>query len=165
MDITEACDRAEIRILMDRYALACDSCDWDAFRQLFTADSVLDYTEFGGGRTGLEDAVAWLSNGLSKYAGLAHNMTTHYAEISGDTARAITYFIAYHTTVDPAGGEAMMVNGGFYKDRLVKQPDGWRIRERVDECTWIATPLPPRLTPPPAWYGTMNHHQPRLPAS
>ncbi len=50
MEIGEVCDRAEIRQLMDRYAVACDTGDWDAFRQLFTADCVLDYTEFGGGR-------------------------------------------------------------------------------------------------------------------
>jgi 3-phenylpropionate/cinnamic acid dioxygenase small subunit len=163
MDITEACDRAEIRTLMDRYALACDGGDWKAFRELFTADSVLDYTEFGGGRMDLEGAVAWLSNGLSKYAGLHHNMTTHYCEISGNTAQAITYFLAYHTWIDETGGESMFYNGGFYKDRLVKQPGGWRISERVDLGTWIPAPLPARLNPPPAWYGTMNHHQPRLP--
>jgi len=163
MDIAEVCDRAEIRRLMDRYAVACDTGDWGAFRELFTADCILDYTEFGGGRGGLESTVAWLSSGLSRYAGLHHNMTTHHCEISGQTARAVTYFIAYHTTVDADGGEAMMVLGGFYKDRLVKQADGWRISERADLATWIGTPLPPRLSPPPPWYGTMNHHQPVLP--
>ncbi len=162
MEVSEACDRAEIRLLMDRYALACDSGDWKAFRELFTADCVCDYTEFGGARADLETTVAWLSNGLSRYAGLQHNMTTHYAQISGQTARAVTYFIAYHTTVSPAGGEDMMVLGGFYQDRLVKQDDGWRISERADVATWIGTPIPPRLDPPPPWYGTMNHHKPVL---
>jgi hypothetical protein len=84
--------------------------------------------------------------------------------MNGRTARAVTYFIAYHTTVDADGGEAMMVLGGFYKDQLVKQADGWRISERADLATWIGTPLPPRLSPPPAWYGTMNHHRATLPS-
>jgi hypothetical protein len=167
MDIAEVCDRAEIRLLMDRYALAVDNCDWTAFRQLFTADCVCDYTEFDGPLGDLETTVAWLSKGLSRYAGLQHNMTTHYAEISGQTARAVTYFIAYHTTPDDSAredraSEAMMVNGGWYYDRLVKQPDGWRISNRVDVATWIGLPLPPRLDPPPPWYGTMNHHKPVL---
>lgn len=165
MNIAEVCDRAEIRLLMDRYAVACDTCDWDAFRELFTADCVLDYTEFGGGRGDLESTVAWLSSGLSRYAGLHHNMTTHHCALSGQMARAVTYFIAYHTTVDADGGEAMMVLGGFYKDRLVKQADSWRISERADLATWIGAPLPPRLSPPPPWYGTMNHHRPTLPES
>ena len=65
MEVSEVCDRAEIRLLMDRYALACDSGDWKAFRELFTADCVCDYTEFGGSRADLETTVAWLSNGLS----------------------------------------------------------------------------------------------------
>jgi hypothetical protein len=161
MDIDEVCDRIEIRTLMDRYALACDSGDWETFRQLFTADSVLDYTEFGGGRGDLESTVSWLSSGLSKYAGLHHNMTTHYCELSGQTAKSITYFIAYHTSIE-GRGEAMMELGGFYKDRLVRQPDGWRISERVDLAMWLRTPLPERLNPPPAWFGTMNHHRPRV---
>lgn len=164
MDIDEVCDRAEIRLLMDRYAVACDTCDWDAFRELFTPDCVLDYSEFGGGRGNLEGAVAFLSAGLPQYAGLHHNMTTHYCEITGRTARAVTYFIAFHTRVDPGGGENMMWLGGFYKDRLVKGPDGWRISERADVSTWLGTPIPPRLDPPPPWYGTMNHHRAHLPA-
>lgn len=163
MDIGEVCDRAEIRLLMDRYAVACDTGDWEAFRTLFTADCVLDYTEFGGGKGDLESTVAWLSSGLARYAGLHHNMTTHYCEISGRSARAVTYFLAYQTTLDGHGGEDMMALGGFYKDRLVKQADGWRICERADVSTWIGTPLPPRLSPPPPWYGTMNHHRPALP--
>lgn len=161
MNIEEACDRTEIRALMDRYALACDSCDWDAFRELFTADCVLDYTEFGGHRGDLESTVSWLSAGLSKYAGLHHNMTTHHCELNGQTAKSITYFIAHHTWVE-GDGEAMMELGGFYKDRLVKQPDGWRISERVDLGMWLRTPLPERLNPPPTWYGTMNHHPTRI---
>ncbi len=161
MDIGEVCDRADIRWLMDRYALACDSCDWDAFRELFTADCVLDYTEFGGGRGDLESTISWSSFGLSEYAGLQHSTTSHYCELSGQTAKAITYFLAYHTSVDAADGEAMMAVGGFYQDRLVKQSDGWRIRERADLVTWLGTPVPERLTPPPLWYGMINRHLPR----
>lgn len=161
MNIEEVCARTEIRALMDRYALACDSGDWDAFRGLFTADCVLDYTEFGGGRGNLEDTVTWLSAGLSRYAGLQHNITTHHCELNGRTAKAITYFIAQHTWVE-GDGEAMMELGGFYKDRLVEQPEGWRISERVDLGMWLRTPLPERLNPPPKWYGTMNHHPARL---
>jgi hypothetical protein len=147
---------------MDRYAVACDGLDWDAFRTLFTADAVLDYTEFGGGRGDLESTVAWLSNGLSTYAGLHHNMTTHHSEVDGSRAKAITYFLAYHTKVD-GSEESMMELGGFYQDRLVKGPDGWRISERVDLGMWLRSPIPERLKPAPAWYATMNHHPARLP--
>lgn len=151
----------EIRGLMDRYAVACDSLDWVAFRQLFTADCVLDYAEFGGHRGDLETTVAWLSKGLARYAGLHHNMTTHHCELNGSTAKAITYFLAYHTTIED-GEETMMELGGFYKDRLVKQADGWRICERADLGMWLRSPIPERLKPPPQWYGTMNHHRARL---
>lgn len=159
MDVAELCDRAEIRMLMDRYALACDTLDWDALRELFTEDCVIDYSEFGGGRGNLESTVAWLNAGLSRYAGLHHNMTTHHCEIDGTTARAITYWLAYQTRVDGAGGETVMHLGGFYRDRLLKTPEGWRIIERVDVGTWLPDPLPARLDPPPSWYGTNEHHR------
>ena len=162
MDIQEISDRLEIRDLMDRYGFACDGRDWEMYRRLFTADCVIDYTEFGGHRADLETTVAWLSAGNAKWAGLHHNMTNHHCEIRGDAAKAITYFICYQTAIDGAGGESMLEVGGFYKDRLVRQPDGWRISERIDLGTWIRPPLPARLDPPPKWYGTMNHHAPTL---
>src|SRR5579864_679254 len=104
MDINEISDRMEIRQLMDRYAIACDTCDWEMYRALFSIDCVIDYTEFGGPRADLETTVAWLSKGLPKWAGLHHNMTTHYCEIKGSTAKAVTYFVAYHASIDSDGG-------------------------------------------------------------
>jgi hypothetical protein len=160
MDLREIADRLEIREVMDRYALACDGKNWDMYRDLYTADAVIDYTEFGGGRGGIDSTIEWLSAGLGPFAGLHHNLTTHYCELDGDTAKTITYWLAYQTLVDEAGGEFIMECGGFYKDRLVRQ-DRWRISERVDLGTWIKSPWPEGLVPP-AWYGTMNHHEPWL---
>jgi|KBSSwiStaDraftv2_1062776.scaffolds.fasta_scaffold2160725_1 hypothetical protein len=157
MDLQEVSDRLEIRQLMDRYALACDTCDWGLYRSVYTADAIIDYTEFGGPRAGLDLTVEWLGAGLSTYAGLHHNLTTHTCEIEDDTAKAITYWIAYHTRLDGEGGESMMELGGFYKDRLVRQ-DRWRIAERVDLATWLKAPLPDGREAP-AWYGTMDHHK------
>jgi hypothetical protein len=88
-------------------------------------------------------------------------MTTHHCDITGDTARAVTYFIAYHTSID-GDGEAIMEVGGFYRDRLVRTLLGWRIAERVDLGTWLRTPIIGRLKAPPKWYGTMDHHRPTL---
>ncbi len=160
MDVQELADRLAIRELMDRYALACDGHDWRMYRDLFAPDAVIDYSEFGGSRADLDTTIEWLSAGLGRYAGLHHNMTTHHCEITGDTARAITYFIAYQTLVEPSGEEFVMEVGGFYKDRLART-DRWRITERIDVGTWLKKPWPERL-PLPAWYGTMDHHQPTL---
>jgi hypothetical protein len=146
---------------MDTYAVACDSCDLDLLRTVFTPDAVLDYAEFGGARTDVDSAIGWLSQGLPRYAGLHHNITTHYCVVEGDTARAVSYWIAFHTTVD-GPGETMMQLGGYYKDRLVRTAAGWRISERADLGNWLMTPLPVRMTAPPAWYGTMDHHRPTL---
>ncbi|MGD9792302.1 MAG: nuclear transport factor 2 family protein [Acidimicrobiia bacterium] len=160
MDLREISDRLEIRELMDRYAMACDSKNWDAYRTIYAPDAIIDYTEFGGGRGGIDTTLEWLSAGLGPFAGLHHNLTTHYCEIDGDTAKAITYWLAYQTLPDGSGGEFIMECGGYYKDRLVRT-DRWLISERVDVGTWVRAPFPEGFTPP-SWYGTMNHHLPTL---
>jgi hypothetical protein len=35
----------------------------------------------------------------------------------------------------------------------------------AEVCDRAEIRLPPRLSPPPPWYGTMNHHRPTLPES
>jgi hypothetical protein len=161
MDIQEVGDRLAIRELMDRYGMACDSRDWNMYRSLFTANAVIDYSEFGGGRGGLDSTLEWLNAGLAPFIGLHHNMTNHICEISGSTAKAITYFIAYQSLPNDAGGEFIMEVGGFYKDRLVKARGRWLISERNDLGMWLKAPWPEALKPP-IWYGTRNHHTPTL---
>lgn len=161
MSESEARDRVEIRSMMDSYAIAVDLDDWDLLRTLFTGDSLIDYTDVGGPRGDLETLIAWLGRGSTRYAARHANMTTHHCQIDGDTAKAVTYFLAFRTTIDGAG-EALMGLGGFFRDRLVKTSEGWRISERQDVFVWLPSPLPERLNPPPNWYGTLNHHRPTL---
>ncbi len=153
-------DRVEIRTLMDRYGIAVDSEDWALFRTLFTPDCVFDYRELSGPKGDLDTIVAWLSAGSARYAGRHANMTTHHCEITGPTAKAVTYFISYRTTVD-GEEESLMTVGGMFKDRLVNTADGWRISERCDLMSWLPSPLPQRLKRP-SWYATMDHHRPTL---
>ena len=157
MDVSEAADRVEIRDLMDRYAVGVDNCDWDLYRSAFTTDAIIDYTEFGGARAGLDATVEWLDIGLRTLTRRHHNLTTHLCEIKGDAARAITYWVFYQTVLDGSGGEFTFEAGGFYRDRLVRQ-DRWRISERVDLATWMKAPWPEGMTPP-AWYGTTTRHE------
>jgi len=158
MDQQEISDRLEINELMYRYGLAVDRQDMDLYRGLFTADAVIDYTDSGGMRTGVDATIEWLAKGLAHFAGLHHNMTNHVVEIEGATAKSCTYFLAFHATPE-AGGENVITMGGFYQDRLARTPNGWRIAERIELGVWIDDAFAKRgltLT----WYGTSRHHLP-----
>jgi hypothetical protein len=156
-------DRIAISDVTVRYGMAVDGRDWDAYRAVFTPDAHIDYTDSGGIAGPLDEIVPWLAAALEPFAGLHHNMTNHLAEVDGDSARACTYFLAYHTIPDGAGRELVLAVGGHYRDRLVRTAEaGWRIAERVELSTWLDGPYPEGV-PMPSWYGTLAHPRPQLP--
>jgi hypothetical protein len=60
-------------------------------------------------------------------------------DIDGDSARAETYFTAYHREHDPATGSArprMVVYGGRYLDELARRDGRWGIVARVVAHDW-----------------------------
>jgi hypothetical protein len=153
--------RLAIRELIDRYAMAVDGRNWELYRTVFTPDATIDYTDSGGMRADLETTVKWLDEVLGIFAGLQHNMTNHVVELDGDRARACTYYVAHHTLVE-GDGESLLTMGGFYRDRLVRSGEGWRISERVELGEWMQGPYPDGVARPP-WYGGPGHHRPSLP--
>ena len=156
-------DRIEIQDLMVRYAMAVDGRDWDLYRSVFTSDAVIDYTGSGAICAPVDEMVPWLASAFTPFAGLHHNMTSHYAEVDGATARACTYYVAYHTVPDGSGGETMLQGGGHYRDRLVRTSAGWRIAHRVELGTWSDGPYPEGVSRA-ARYGTTDHPRPELPS-
>jgi 3-phenylpropionate/cinnamic acid dioxygenase small subunit len=154
-------DQLAIHEVMYRYGMAVDRRDWDLYRQVFTDDASIDYSESGGPRSDLEAAVTWLAEVLEPFAGLHHNMTNHVVELEGDAARSCTYYLAVHSLADGRGAETVLVVGGFYQDRLRRTASGWRIAERVERMVWTDGPYP-EGAPRPEWYGTKHHPLPCL---
>jgi 3-phenylpropionate/cinnamic acid dioxygenase small subunit len=160
-ETTTIADRLAIQEVMFRYGMAIDRRDWNLYRQVFTDDAIIDYSDSSGARTDLEGAVKWLAEVLEPFAALQHNMTNHVVEVEGDTARSCTYFLAFHMMADGNGAETVLTVGGFYQDRLRRVAPGWRIAERVELSAWMDGPYPEGV-PRPGWYGTNNHHVPAL---
>jgi hypothetical protein len=154
-------DRVAIREVASRYGMAVDGRDWDLYRQVFTDDAVIDYTDSGGPRTDLESTVKWLDEVLAPFAALQHNMTNQVVELDGDRARSCTYYIAHHIMLAGPGVESRFTMGGMYKDLLRRTGDGWRINERVEEGVWLDGEYPAGA-PRPSWYGSNDHPRPGL---
>jgi hypothetical protein len=144
-----AADLAEIRSLADRYAIAMDQIDLDAFPELFVPEGALVVlapgraepmgTFQGPGPDGV-GLVARLMEGL--YRDTSHNITTHHVIVDGDEARGWTYTLAYHVVAGDDGG-VLETLGVKYEDHFVRTSAGWRFHTRRATRLWSQiTPTP-----------------------
>lgn len=144
MDAQTLVDRAEISDLLEEYAHAIDTRDFDRVASVFTQDAVLDYTSSGGPRGTRDELVEWLRAALPAVALTQHLLTNRRIRVEGDTATAGTELFN-PLLFDGEEGTQLLLLGGSYSDRLVRTVDGWRIVERVHTTTWTAGPWPAQL--------------------
>jgi 3-phenylpropionate/cinnamic acid dioxygenase small subunit len=137
LSLQEISDRLEIQDLLVRYSHAVDSRDWDAFEEVFSADAVIDYTEMGGPRGGVKETRAFLESAMPMFSSFQHMIANTVLELDGDTARART--ICHNPMVlDRGEGQThVFFCGLWYRDVLVRTPEGWRIKDRYEERSYF----------------------------
>ena len=136
LSLQEMSDRLEIQDLLTAYCHAIDLRDWDALDNVFTADAFIDYTQAGGERGALPQIKAYLDRAMKQFSGFQHMVSTMKLELDGDAAKAKT--ILFNPMITEHGGsQHVFFVGLWYCDRLVRTAEGWRIRERVEECPWF----------------------------
>jgi hypothetical protein len=145
-------DRAEIRSLAERYAIAMDQVDLDVFPQIFVPEGSL--VVLAGGREKPlgtfrgpgPDGVGLIAVLMSKlYRDTLHNITTHHVTIDGDEARGWTYTLAYHVVAGD-DGDKLETLGVRYEEHVVRTSEGWRFHTRWATRLWsqvTATPIEP----------------------
>ena len=85
-------DELEIVALLNRYARAVDSKDWELYRSVFTDDAHIDYSTdvFTGS---LDGAIQFFSRDFSALVSMSmHYITNVEATIDGDTAEVRAMF-------------------------------------------------------------------------
>src|SRR5690242_16982145 len=87
----EISDRILIQDVLVRYCYAVDDRNWDAYRNLFTADAVIDDTKTGGIKSNVEDHISYMKKALSKILLSQHAISTILIEITEDTAKVRTH--------------------------------------------------------------------------
>ena len=149
METTQSGDLAEIRRLVDGYAIAMDEADIEAFSDLFLPDGALVVYApgavdpmgvfHGPGPDGV-GLVAILMRDL--YRATLHHITTHRATVTGDQATGVTYCLAYHMVDGPDGGQLETL-GVRYDEAFVRTETGWRMGVRRATRLWSqSTPTP-----------------------
>jgi ketosteroid isomerase-like protein len=145
LTLQEISDRLEIQDVLALYSHAIDRHDWPALDAVFTPDAVIDYTEFGGPRAALPEIKTFLQKVLPMHAGHYHLVATSLITVEGDAAEARS--VCHNPMVLDRGDGRTHVYfcGLWYHDRLIRTPDGWRIRERREEKCFLWDPeAPPR---------------------
>ena len=151
--LQELSDRLEIQDLMVAYSYAIDHRQWDDLDDVFTPDAIIDYSQAGGFRGGLEETKEFLRQAMPQFAAFQHNIATSQVILDGDTATGRT--ICHNPMVFDNGVDTPHVwfYGLWYVDKFVRTPKGWRIAERYEEFSWAHNlpegfPLPPGLKRP-----------------
>jgi hypothetical protein len=136
LSLQEISDRFEIQELLVRYCYAVDDRDWDSYRKIFTPDAVIDDTVTGGVRSGVEEHIAYMKKALSKILISQHAISTTLIDIKGDDASVRTH-CSCPMVVDLGNGKTQVFfQGLWYRNKIVRTPDGWKIKELIEEGYW-----------------------------
>lgn len=151
MDLREISDRLEIQDLFARYSFAIDDRNWDALDQIFTPDARIDYTETGGASGSVAEMKRWLASALERFPRYQHMVATTELRLNGDqaTSRTILFNPMVYRGADEE--EQTFFIGLWYRDKLVRTADGWRIAERHETFSWSYNA--PAMPPVPALPG------------
>lgn len=137
MDIQRVGDELEIRALLNRYARAVDTKDWELYRSVFTDDAHIDYSS-AGAAAGTRDEVAdWLAAGFGAIPWTMHYITNIDSDVHGDTA---TVRAMFYNPMQLPGMPETSCCGGYYHHELVRTPDGWRSRSLREDNIWFVNP-------------------------
>jgi len=136
MTLQEIADRIEIDDLLTRYATALDTKDWDLYASCFTPDASIDYSSSGGIKGKLPEVKAWLVQIMPTFPMTQHLVANRVILVQGDAATCRSYLFNPMGLPDDANGLVLFFEGGYYSDKLIRTPEGWRICERIEESAY-----------------------------
>lgn len=141
-DLRYVADRIAIADLLARYSTAIDTKNFALLDDVFTEDGIGDYSAAGGIRGNRAEIKDWLGAALGIFSVVQHLVTNVTVELDGDRATSTCYLFNPLGWAAEGGRTEMLFCGGIYRDRLVRTPKGWRIRERVIETLYLDGKLP-----------------------
>jgi hypothetical protein len=127
-------DMFGVMMAVNTYPVAVDSLSWDLFDLVFTADVQAD---FGGNAkwSDLESLKRDFDTIHKLFKTTQHYTGNHVITGSGDNAHCFSYVRARFTRELEDGLGSYEANG-WYDDKLVRTPAGWRISHRATRSNW-----------------------------
>ena len=128
----EAIDVLAVVSVLNRYAWALDTRDWEGLREVFAPGLRADYGAFTV--AGVGEMVERMRASHAHVDSTQHLIGNHDVEVAGDTARSRCSAIV---TLRRAGRPSRVYRtGAWYADELVRTADGWRIAVRTASGIW-----------------------------
>jgi 3-phenylpropionate/cinnamic acid dioxygenase small subunit len=138
MDLRRVADEIEIAALLNRYARAVDSKDWDLYRSVFTDDAYIDYSSAGAAAGPRDEVTTWLAQGFGAIPMSMHYITN--VEILALDGDAATVRAMFYNPMQLPGMSDLSYCGGYYYHELTRTSDGWRSRSLREENVWFTNP-------------------------
>ena len=93
MDPRQVSDEVEIAALLNSYARAVDTKDWELYRSVFTDDAHIDYSASGVVAGSVDEVVDFFRGDFSALVTMSmHYITNIESDIDGETARVRAMF-------------------------------------------------------------------------
>ncbi|MEV0338399.1 nuclear transport factor 2 family protein [Nocardia sp. NPDC050713] len=137
LSLQEISDRLEIEDLMVRYSHAVDTRQWDLLDEIFTADAHIDYTAMGGPAGDLVSTKQFLAAVMPNFPAFQHLVSNSSITVHGDTATARTMCHNPMLVAGEDGAQSLMLCGLWYLDTFARVDGSWRIRQRVEEKSYM----------------------------
>ncbi len=127
-------DREDIIDLAVRYTWALDTKNVEGLRDVFTPDATAMLR--GVDCNGVDAIIERIGGAITRLDATQHLVGNHLASADGDEGTHKCHLQSQHVLAGTEGGENFIV-GGYYEDRVVRTPDGWRIAHRLMQQTWV----------------------------
>ena len=126
-------DREDIIDIAVAYTWALDTKQLELLRDVFLPDvtAMLRGVECNG----IDAVIERIGGSILRLDATQHLVGNHQVTVDGDTATHRCHLQSQHVKAGTPGGDNYIV-GGYYDDRLVRTPAGWRIAHRTMQQTW-----------------------------
>jgi hypothetical protein len=126
-------DREDIIDLAVRYTWALDTKNVEDLRDVFTAEATAMLR--GVACNGVDEIIARIGGSILRLDRTQHLVGNHQVIVDGDSGTHRCHLQSQHVREGVEGGDNFIV-GGYYEDRVVRTPEGWRIAHRLMQQTW-----------------------------
>lgn len=144
LSLQQISDRLEIQDLAWCYSEIIDAKDFDRLRdEIFTPDAFIDYSAFGGSKGDLETTIEFLHKAMKIFPAHQHLNANHQIKLGeGEPAptasgRVMCFNPQELEAKDGEDEGHIFFCGLWYIDDYVRTDAGWRIKNRVEEKSYL----------------------------